>query len=116
MVKSCFCANKSKICANKSSLPIGVSLLLKNSFIIISRISNRPRSQQHCVYFSQHVGQVKIGCIGIKSYELISGLFQVIFSDLLLKWVSVFMPVLVALHNQFVVNKMQNANFKILLI
>ena len=71
------------------------------------RNSNRPRSQQHCVYFSQHVGQVKPGCIWIKSYQLISGLFQVILSDLLLKWVSVFVPVLVALHNQFMVNEIQ---------
>ena len=105
MVKSCFCCEQKRFCWRKD-------VFISNSNVILSHISNRPWGQQHCVYFPQHVGQVKPGCIWIKSYQLISGLFQVILSDLLLKWVSVFVPVLVALHNQFVVNEIQiNAIF-----
>ena len=72
------------------------------------RTLNRPRrGKQNCVYFSQHIRKVELACVGIESYKLISSLFQKIISDLLLNWISVFVPVLITLYNQFVVNKIQ---------
>lgn len=83
----------------------------KNRFQFI-KVFNSNICKQHCVYFPQRVGQVKPGHIWIESYYFVSTRFEIIFSDLFLKWVSICMSVLVALHYQLVINKIQiNAIF-----
>lgn len=68
--------------------------------------------KQHCIYFFQYIRKVKLGYIWIESYYFVSTRFEIIFSYLFLKWVSVCMSILVALHYQLVVNKIQiNAIF-----